>query len=390
MHASTLALVQIENADEIFTSLGEASLELFLNEFEERVQNFTRQNDEVLKIQPYKYCVLLQGVTDPLQIELAGAKLARLFEPPIRVLNEEFRALVHTAFVPPAANKVDTKTRLRIAEAGLGEARRTNRSFVIRETVEDDKTIAVKRARQIELAFERGEFVMFYQPQVHAGYRNIIGAESLMRWLHPKHGVRPPSEFIPFVDQSAIMRSLTWFAIKSSVAQASTWPASLTVSVNISPLLLHDPDLIPTVEDTLSIFDLPGSRLTLEITEDAMLEDPKKAIDVLCNLQSLGVKIAIDDFGTGYSSLANFREMPADELKIDRSFVTNMLERQRDHDIVKAIIDLGHTLAMKVVAEGIEDNETADELQKMGVDVLQGYWFSKPVPSDDLTKLLSN
>ena len=379
---ATLALVQIENTGEVFTSLGQASLELFVEEFESRIHCFARECDEVIQLQPNKYCVLLRDVCEPVHIQLAGAKLERVLAPPIKVLDEEFRPCVHAAFVPAKEVAVDTKTRLRIAESGLIEARQKGVPYVVVDSVQESPTIAGQRSRQIELAFERGEFVMYYQPQLHSGYRNVIGAESLMRWLHPKHGLQPPKEFIPFVEQSAVMGPLSWFAIKSAVAQAASWPAELSVAVNISPVLLLDADLIPSVEDALSVFDFAGERLTLEITEDAMIEYPAQTIDVLCRLQALGVRIAIDDFGTGYSSLSNFRELPADELKIDRSFVSHMLDRPRDRDIVQAIVDLAHNLNMKTVAEGVEDNETADALQAMGADVLQGYWFSEPLSSE--------
>ena len=389
MNTSTLALIQIENTDEVFTALGQASLEVFLEEFEDRVQEFARSKDEVFKVQNNKLCILLNEVRDPLQIELAGAKLTRSFEAPIQILDEEFKATVHAAFVPPDDNHADTKSRLRIAEYALTEARNSNQPFIVRDSIVKSKTVEAKRLREIELAFERGEFVMYFQPQVHSGFRNIVGAEGLMRWHHPQKGVRPPGDFIPYASRSALMRSLTWFAIKSCVAHAAEWPAETTVAVNVSPLLLHDEHLIPNVEDALTIFDLPAERLTLEITEDAMVEKPDETLAVLTQLHELGVRISIDDFGTGYSSLAYFRELPIDELKIDRSFVTNMLERPKDHDLVKGIIDLAHNLKMKVVAEGVEDDATADTLQQLGADQLQGYWFSKPIQSDEFEKMLS-
>lgn len=389
MNTPTLALVQIENTDEVFTTLGEASLEIFLGEFEDRVREFARSKDEIIKIQPNKLCVLLNEVSDPLQIELAGAKLARFFEAPIQILDDEFKATVHAGFVPPDDKELDIKSRLRIAESALADARKSNQLFIVRSTVIKSKTVEAKRTREIELAFERGEFVMYFQPQIHSGFRNIIGAEGLMRWHHPQKGVRPPADFIPYADRSAVMRSLTWFAIKSSVAQAAEWPAETSVAVNVSPLLLHDRDLIPNVQDALAIFGLSANRLILEITEDAMLEKPDRTLSVLSQLSDLGVKISIDDFGTGYSSLAYFRDLPIDELKIDRSFVTDMLRRPKDQGLVKGIIDLAHNLGMKVVAEGVEDNATADALQQLGADQLQGYWFSKPIQSDAFKQLLT-
>ncbi|MGE0621843.1 MAG: putative bifunctional diguanylate cyclase/phosphodiesterase [Pseudomonadales bacterium] len=385
---STLALVELDNAGEVFAELGQASMDLFLDEFSRRVQRFVREGDELIKVQPHKYCVVLHRVSDPIQLELAGAKLHRLFEAPIGVVDEEIKPIVHSAFVPPLADGNDSKRRMRMAESGLNDARRQNRFFVIRDAPVESDAVSIRRVREVELAFERGEFVMYYQPLVHAGYGNVVSAEALMRWHDPRHGVRPPSEFIPYLDQCAVHGQVTWFAVKAAIAQASRWPRAASVAVNVSPVLLKDEELLPTVRDALSIFGLPAERLTLEITEEAMLADEQGTLSALAQLRALGVRIAIDDFGTGYSSLAAFRDLPVDVLKVDSSFVTNMLEHPRDHDIVRAIIDLAHTFRMKVVAEGVEDAETAEALRELGADLLQGYWFGKPMPAESFVKVL--
>lgn len=390
MQNSTLALIQIENADEVFAALGQSSLDLFLAEFEERVGRFARDQDQILKVTPDKLCVLLSNVADDVQIELAGAKLARLFEAPISIVDEEFSARVHTAFVPPDGTSLDTKKRLRIAESGLMNAKKNGLDYVVQCAVAESSTNPLRRIREVEQAFERGEFVMYFQPQVLASYQSIVGAEALMRWHDPEQGVRAPAEFIPYLDQSALMAEVSWFAIKSSVAQAAEWPSSVSISVNVSPRLLHDQQLSHSVSDALSIFGLDPERLILEITEDAMIENPAETIAVLGRLRALGIKIAIDDFGTGYSSLGNFRDLPVDELKIDRSFVASMLTHPRDNDIVKSIIDLAHTFDMRVVAEGVEDEETAEALRALGADLLQGYWFAKPLPSEQFRRRLGH
>lgn len=390
MNLETLALVEIENADEIFAVYGEASGEQFLRTFEDRVRQLARPCDKIIKMQPHKLCLLLRGIHDPLQIQLAGAKLTRLFEPPISILDEEVKVTVHAAFIPPAEDCPDTTTRLRLAESSLSEARKNGEPFVIRDAAAGGTptAVAMKRAREVEVAFEQGDFVMYFQSQVDAGSRNVVAAEGLMRWDDPENGVRPPSDFLPFVESLGLMRSLTWFALKSSVSQCAAWPEHISVAVNISPRVLLDAELVPHVQDALAIFGLAPERLTLEITEDAVIEDPDQALIMLNELRATGVKVSMDDFGIGYSSLAYFRDLPVDELKVDRSFVSNMLEHPKDRKIVKAIIDLAHNFSMRVVAEGVEDNETADALQELGADLLQGYWFSKPVAEAEFRKLL--
>lgn len=388
MKGSTLALVEIDNHNEVFAALGQASLELFLEEFADRLNQFARAGDELIKVQPNKFCVMLSELSEPVQIELAGAKLSRLFEAPISIVDEEIKASVHSAFVLPMDSERNNRQRLQIAESALMDARAQNRPFVIRDGTGNSHAADARRPREIELAFERGEFVMYFQPLVHAGYRNIVGVEALMRWHHPE-GVRSPAEFIPFLDHSAVLSDLTWFALKSSLAQAAVWPQSISVSVNVSPLLILNADLVPTVSDALSLFDFPAERLIIEVTEDTMISDPDGTRTVLQALRHLGVQIAIDDFGTGYSSLASFREMPVDKLKVDRSFVSNILSHPRDQNIVSAIIDLAHAFDMKVVAEGVEDEQTAALLQEMGADLLQGYFFGKPMQAAELKQLLN-
>ena len=236
--------------------------------------------------------------------------------------------------------------------------------------------------REIEQAFERGEFVMYFQPQVDARFRHVTGAEALMRWHSPQRGILGPNEFIPLAERSSLIRPLNWFAIKSAISHCARWSDPLTVAVNIPPLLLQNEELIQVVQDALAIFDLPPGRLILEITENSMIEDPQNTLATLGRLRDVGVKIAIDDFGTGYSSFAYFRDLQVDELKVDRSFVSEMRTRPRDRDIVKAVIDLAHNFSLQVVAEGVEDEETAVELTALGCDVLQGFWIGRPKPAD--------
>ncbi len=377
---ATLALIELENIDTISAELSEHSLQLYLEEFQDRVRSLARPQDDVHDVKPHKMCVILKDIDDPQQLELAGAKLGRLFEPPIAVLDQEMRANVVAAFVPPGRDTPSTKERLQVAEAGLREARRESKPYtILQQAKAEDSTNRIKLIREVEAAIERGEMVLHYQPQIHAGYQNVVGAEALMRWQHPKHGLLSPARFLPYATGPGVMRALTWSALKSGIGTCVRWPASVSVSVNVPPSVLPDPALNDIIGDSLAIFGLAPERLTVEVTEDAMIADPAQTMDRLAALRALGVRVAIDDFGTGYSSLSHLRDLPVDELKIDRSFVQKMLRDSRDRDIVKAVVDLGHTFALKVVAEGVEDEATADALRELGCDILQGYLFGKPV-----------
>jgi diguanylate cyclase (GGDEF)-like protein len=226
------------------------------------------------------------------------------------------------------------------------------------------------------------EIVLHYQPIVELGDMVVCGAEGLVRWEHPQLGLLPPAYFIPAVEQTGLIGPLTSHVLDRALAQCAEWRRSgraMTVSVNLSVRNLLDRDLPGEVEKLLSLHSLPPEALQLEITESMIMSDPERARATVMRLSDLGVHLSVDDFGTGYSSLANLRTLPINELKIDRTFVTPMLEHDDDLTIVNSVIHLGHDLNLRVVAEGVEDESTLDRLSKLGADLAQGYHLSKPL-----------
>jgi EAL domain-containing protein (putative c-di-GMP-specific phosphodiesterase class I) len=235
----------------------------------------------------------------------------------------------------------------------------------------------------MQTALKLGEFQLYYQPKVHAGYRTLIGAEALIRWHRKGHGVVGPDKFIDLAERNDIIKPITWWAIKSAVSTLARWPKQLSIAVNICPRLLLENDILAVVNDALDIYGVEAARLNLEVTEKIMVDNQDIMLAQLSRLQEIGVKISIDDFGTGFSSLAYFRDLPVDEIKIDQSFVQRMLVSKVDQAIVKAVIDLAHNFSLKVVAEGVETIAIADRLTDMRCDILQGYVFDKPLPVDE-------
>jgi diguanylate cyclase (GGDEF)-like protein len=233
-------------------------------------------------------------------------------------------------------------------------------------------------------ALESGEIEVFYQPIMRMDGTRAHGAEGLVRWRHPELGLLPPSDFIPIVEQTALIGSLTRYVLERSVADCARWrrgEKDLTVSVNLSVRNLLDPELPSLIGDLLERYDLAPEALQLEITESMLMSDPERSLYTLTALSQIGVGLSVDDYGTGYSSLANLRRLPIDELKLDRSFVSPMLSDENDLIIVRSTINLGHDLGLSVVAEGIEDEATLARLSDLGCDLAQGYYFSKPLPS---------
>ena len=216
-----------------------------------------------------------------------------------------------------------------------------------------------------------------YQTLIDAIYNRVLGAEALVRWHNSEtKKIVGPGDFISQAEQAPIIRPLTESLLRMAVSRCTTWTDPLSVSVNVPPCLLETDALIYVIRDTLEFYGLEPSRLVLEITERGEL--PASALQVLHGLRDLGLRVSIDDFGTGQCSLAYFRDLPADEIKIDQSFVQAMRTSKKDRAIVRGCIDLAHHCDMKVVAEGIEDAETATMLTELGCNVLQGYYFGKP------------
>jgi EAL domain-containing protein (putative c-di-GMP-specific phosphodiesterase class I) len=218
--------------------------------------------------------------------------------------------------------------------------------------------------------------------------RQLSGVEALLRWRHPDRGFVPPSEFIPIAEATGLIIPIGEWALRRACEQVKAWPG-LHVAVNLSPVQFKHRELIETVKQILDETRLDPYRLEFEITESVLLYDTASALEILGALKSLGVRIAMDDFGTGYSSLGYLNCFPFDKIKIDRSFIADLSHATKSDAIVKSVISLGESLNMVTTAEGVETVEQLEFLQEEGCDQIQGYYFGKPMPAEDLTRLRS-
>jgi EAL domain-containing protein (putative c-di-GMP-specific phosphodiesterase class I) len=236
-------------------------------------------------------------------------------------------------------------------------------------------------------AAERNQFFLCYQPKIDIRSQRIVGMEALLRWQHPKNGLVPPDQFIPLAERTRAIQLISDWVLNEAMRQCAAWRAlglEMPVAVNLSARVIQDAGLPQQVARMLSWHGLGTEHLVLEITETAVMSDPERALRVLDELDGMGVRLSIDDFGTGYTSLAQLKRLPVDEVKIDRSFVMNMLRDANDAVIVRSIIDLAHNMKIVVVAEGVEHRKVLDELAELGCDVVQGYYYSKPLPAADI------
>jgi predicted signal transduction protein with EAL and GGDEF domain len=250
----------------------------------------------------------------------------------------------------------------------------------IRQEIETRLTLEAELA----LALERDEFELFYQPQVRLVDGGLIGVEALIRWRHPERGLVSPAHFIPVVNTSSISDRVASWVLETACEQARRWELAghhVRVGVNLSPSQLQSGDLAQSVADVLAVSRLTPSLLELEVTEDILLLDEKRVLDIFRRIRDLGVRIVFDDFGTGYASLSYLKKFPLDGLKIDRSFVLDLLTDHDDAAIVGSTVGLARQLGLAVIAEGIESRAIADKLISMGCEEGQGYFFGKPMPA---------
>jgi EAL domain-containing protein (putative c-di-GMP-specific phosphodiesterase class I) len=233
-------------------------------------------------------------------------------------------------------------------------------------------------------AMERNEFELYYQPKLHVNSGLMTRAEVLLRWNHPKRGLLAPVAFIPIAERTGLIKPMTDWIFDRMLQQCREWHdagAPVHVAVNVSAKSLSEQTLPAKMQAALDKWNVDARFVKVEITESSIMADPAHALAITSMLQSIGVRLSLDDFGTGYSSLTNLRQLPIDELKIDKSFVIPMSTSEADATIVRTIVDLAHNLGKQVCAEGVEDEETWIRLGDMGCDLAQGYWISKPKPA---------
>jgi EAL domain-containing protein (putative c-di-GMP-specific phosphodiesterase class I) len=246
-------------------------------------------------------------------------------------------------------------------------------------------------AKQLTLALETDQLLLHYQPKIDVRTGRVVGVEALVRWQHPHLGLLYPDAFLPLAEQIGCMDQLTKIVLATALAQGHQWRldgVDLTVAVNLSASNLIDEELVRDLAVTLTRENVPADALTLEITESTLMSDGPRAIETLDAIHELGISLSVDDYGTGFSSLTYIRDLPVQELKIDRSFVTHLTEKGRDAAIVKSTIELAHALGLHVVAEGVENEEALTVLRQLGCDLAQGYHLCRPRAADELTTWL--
>jgi diguanylate cyclase (GGDEF)-like protein len=386
-------LMDLDHFKEINDTLGHHFGDMLLTEIGPRLATVLRPGDMMARLGGDEFGVLLPDIPDESVAIRIAERLAEELERPITVegLALDVSGSIGIAIYPEHSH--NGETLLRRADVSMYAAKEAGGGFeVYHRELDRDSPARLALISHVRPALERGEFVLFYQPKVRLSDGKVAGAEALIRWEHPELGLVPPDEFIPLVEKTVLLRPLTAFVLEESMRQWREWAdrgVRLQVAVNISVRSLLDNQLPGQVAEILARYEVPPAFLKLELTESFLMADSGRSTGVLDGLSDVGVNLSIDDFGTGYSSLSHLKRLPIQEIKIDRSFVMNMLVDANDSMIVRATVELGKNLGLQVVAEGVEDRETWDLLASFGCDEAQGYFFSRPIPSDEFWRWLS-
>jgi diguanylate cyclase len=385
--AQALLLLDLDRFKEVNDSLGHQVGDQLLVQVGARLADQLRDGDLLARLGGDEFAVLLTGATQDQAVAVA-MKLRSALAEPFTLEGIALRTDVSIGVALAPEHGSDLSLLLRRADIAMYKAKKGrvgHRVFSGADDAAGDGRL--RTLQELRTALAEGQLTLHYQPKVDLASNQVRGVEALVRWDHPTRGLLYPDSFLSLVEDAGLMQSLTHVVLEEALDQAAIWQAQgrpLSVAVNLSPSSLVDTDLPEQVGALLAARQLPGAALQLEITEEFLMADRERARDILVRLRERGIEIAVDDFGTGYSSLAYLRELPIDELKLDRSFVFPMADDARAAALVFSTIALAHSLGLRMVAEGVEDETALTELTRHGCDQAQGYYLCRPVPAPQL------
>ena len=383
----TVLIMDLDRFKTINDTLGHHTGDQVLQQVGRLLSALTRKSDTTARLGGDEFALLLNNTTAD-QAKQVAEKIRRTLETPIAIGQHSLDVRTSIGMAAFPAHGEDAETLMRHADAAMYAAKRSNSDYAVYDPrTHDQRQEELSLLSELRHAVDAGELRLHYQPKIELATGKVTGVEALVRWNHPVKGSIPPLHFIPFAEQTGFIKTITRWVIDEAARQATAWRNDgrpLKVAINISAQDLLNSDLPGIVSAALQVHGAPPELLSIEVTESGIMQDPAHAIEVMGRLSEIGVGRAIDDFGTGYSSLAYVKQLPVDEIKIDRSFVRNIVNDKKDMAIVLSTVELCHNLGLVVVAEGVEDDLSCELLRRIGCDLAQGFVFSRPLAPDAL------
>ena len=396
--STAVYFLDVDRFKRINDSLGHTAGDEVLREVAARIQGTLRPEDTVARFGGDEFTILCESVGGVLEAVGVADRLQREIALPLRAGGAELRLSVSIgiALAEPGEDDVSPSRLVEDADAAMYRAKERGgaRTELFDMAMRERAVEALSIEQELQRALDRGELRLFYQPLVSLHSGDMVGAEALIRWEHPTRGLLTPDKFLPVAEESGLIVQVGAWAIGEACRRLRDWErrngvdTPFGLAVNLSARELTHPDVVTTVLNAVRRSALDPSRLTIEVTESTAMADRDSGFRALRELSGAGVRIAIDDFGTGYASLDHLREMPADILKIDRSFVAGMAANSPDSALVAAAVAMGRALEMEVVAEGIETSEQVADLRELGCPLGQGFLFARPLPPEEIDTLL--
>jgi diguanylate cyclase (GGDEF)-like protein len=391
-HKLAVFLIDLERFKKFNDSLGRPAGDVLLKEVAEWLAQNAGTASVLARVDADHFAIVLPDVTSEADVvRLLEKTIAAFLAHPFQVNDAEYRIAVKVGAALFPDDGSDADTVFKHAEAALKKAKVSgDRYLFYAQKMTDTVVGSFGIENRLRQALENEEFVLHYQPKINLLSGKLTGAEALIRWNDPKNGLVPPARFIPILEETRLIHEVGRWALGKAIEDYQRWrraglPA-VRIAVNVSPLQLRSRSFVAEIEEAISIASYAASGLELEITESLIMEDVNHSIGSLRAIRALGVRVAIDDFGTGFSSLSYLSKLPVDTLKIDRSFIVDMVSGEGGLTLVAGIIDLAHALKLNVVAEGVETEEQKSQLRLLRCDEMQGYLYGKPVPVEIFEK----
>jgi diguanylate cyclase (GGDEF)-like protein/PAS domain S-box-containing protein len=387
-----LLLMDLDRFKEVNDTFGHHFGDVLLKQVAFRIRNQLSPEDTVARLGGDEFAIVLPHAADANAVAATARRILNALEQAFVVEGQvlEVGASIGIALHPRHGS--DARALMRCADVAMYAAKQGNSGYSF-HSLEREARSPDQLALAVEMrsAVEQQQFELYYQPKLHLRSGLMTRAEVLLRWNHPRRGLLVPAQFIPLAERTGVIRSMTDWILDRALQQCRQWQdagAPVHLAVNISAKSLQDPALPGKVQAALDRWRIDPRFLKIEITESSIMADPAHALAIMSMLQSMGVRLSVDDFGTGYSSLTHLRQLPIDEIKIDRSFVSGMTESEADAAIVRTVIDLARNLGKQVCAEGVETEAQWKRLVEMECDLAQGYWISRPLPAAELMEWL--